>query len=77
MLQMVGVQVPFWVVFPSFVLASMVATVSPIPLSLGTFEVTCVSMRGMLGVPIEAALIATLLLRGFPYGCQCCRGCGW
>ena len=65
MLQMVGVQLSFWVVFPSFIMASMVATVSPIPLGLGTFEVTCVTMLGMLGVPIEAALTATILLRGF------------
>lgn len=65
MLQVVDIQASFWVAFPSFVLASMVATIGPIPLGLGTFEVTCVSMLGVLGVPIEAALTATLLLRGF------------
>ena len=64
MLQVVGMQVSFWAVFPSFVLASMVATVGPIPLGLGTFEVSCVSMLGVMGVPIEAALTSTLLLRG-------------
>jgi uncharacterized membrane protein YbhN (UPF0104 family) len=65
MLEVVGLHVSFWVVFPSFVLASMVTTIGPIPLGLGTFEVTCVSMLGVMGVPIEAALTATLLLRGF------------
>ncbi len=65
MLQVVGINASFWVVFPSFVLASIVATLGPIPLGLGTFEVTCVSVLGTLGVPIEAALTATLLLRGF------------
>lgn len=65
MLQMVGVETPLLAIFPSFVFASMVATVSPIPLGLGTFEVSSVSMLGMLGVPLEAALTATLLLRGF------------
>lgn len=65
MLQVVGVEVSFWVALPSFVMASMVATVGPVPLGLGTFEVACVSMLGTLGVPIEAALTATLLLRGF------------
>ncbi len=65
MLQVVGEAVSFWVALPSFVLASMVATVAPIPLGLGTFEATCVSMLGVLGVPLEAALTATLLLRGF------------
>ena len=65
MLQVVGMPMPFWGVFPCFVLASMVATLGPIPLGLGTFEATCVSMLGALGVPIEPALTATLLLRGF------------
>lgn len=65
MLQVVGVNASFWVVFPGFVLASIVATLGPIPLGLGTFEATCVSVLGTLGVPIEAALTATLLLRGF------------
>jgi len=64
-LQLVGADVSFWVAFPSFVMASMVTTIGPVPLGLGTFEVTCVSMLGALGVGIEAALTATLLLRGF------------
>ncbi|MGB5338378.1 MAG: lysylphosphatidylglycerol synthase domain-containing protein [Gammaproteobacteria bacterium] len=50
MLQMVGVHLSFWVAFPSFLMASMVATVSPLPLGLGTFEVTCVSMLGVPGM---------------------------
>ncbi len=65
MLQVVGNPASFWIVFPSFVLASMVTTVGPIPLGLGTFELTCVSVLSLLGAPIEAALAATLLLRGF------------
>lgn len=65
MLQVVGNPVSFQLVFPCFVLSSMVATIGPVPLGLGTFEVTCVSMLGVLGVPVEAALAATLLLRGF------------
>lgn len=65
MLQVVGVQVSPWLVFPSFVVASMIATIGPIPLGLGTFQVTCVSMLGIMGVPVEAALASTLLLRGF------------
>lgn len=65
MLQVVGIPLSIWAVLPSFVLASMVATIGPLPLGLGSFEVTCVSMLGVMGVPIEAALTATLLLRGF------------
>lgn len=65
MLQVVGVHASFWTVLPSFVLASMVATVGVIPLGLGTFEATCVGMLKVLGVSLEAAFTATLLLRGF------------
>lgn len=65
MLHVLGIQASYFAVFPSFVLASMVATIGPIPLGLGTFEVTCVSMLRVMGVSIEAALTATLLLRGF------------
>lgn len=64
-LQVVGVSTSFWVVFPSFIVASMVATIGPVPLGFGTFELTSVSMLSLLHVPVEAALTATLLLRGF------------
>ena len=65
MLQMIDISHSYWTIFPSFVMASMVATLSPIPMGLGSFEVTAVGMLGLLGVPVEAALTATLLLRGF------------
>lgn len=65
MLYAVGQDASFLVVFPSFVVASMVATLGPVPLGLGTFEVTCVAMLSMLGIRLEAAFTATLLLRGF------------
>jgi|SRR5665647_41886 len=64
-LQVVGVHCSIWAITPAFMLASMVATIGPIPLGLGTFEATCVSMLGVLGIPVEAALAATLILRGF------------
>jgi len=47
----------------AFSLASIVVTLGPIPLGLGTFEATSTSTLHLLGVPIEAALSATLLLR--------------
>ena len=46
-------------------MASIVVTMRPIPLGLGTFEATAAAMLHALGVPIEAAITATLLLRGF------------
>ena len=56
-----------WVPFVSFIIASMAATLGPIPLGLGTFEAACVGMLSLLGVAIEAALAATLLLRGVTF----------
>ena len=55
------------VVFASFVVASMVATLAWVPGGLGTFEGTCVAMLHVHGVAIEAALAATLLARGFTF----------
>ena len=54
-------------VFASFVVASMVATLAWVPGGLGTFEGTCVAMLHVHGVAIEAALAATLLARGFTF----------
>ena len=45
----------------------MAATLGPIPLGLGTFEAACGGMLSLLGVAIETALAATLLLRGFTF----------
>jgi uncharacterized membrane protein YbhN (UPF0104 family) len=56
-----------WVVFVSFSIASMVATIGPIPVGLGTFEATSVAMLSRLGVSVEAALAGTLLLRGLTF----------
>lgn len=56
-----------WVAFVSFVMASIFATLGPIPLGLGTFEAGCVGMLGLLDVPIETALAATIILRGLTF----------
>ncbi|MGO4440169.1 lysylphosphatidylglycerol synthase transmembrane domain-containing protein [Rhizobium sp. RAF56] len=53
--------------FLAFVLASVVATLSPLPLGLGSFEGTCVAVLHLLGVRVEAALAATLVFRGFSF----------
>jgi uncharacterized protein (TIRG00374 family) len=53
--------------FASFVVATMAATVGPTPGGLGTFEGTSIGMLALFGVRIEAALEATLLLRGFTF----------
>jgi uncharacterized membrane protein YbhN (UPF0104 family) len=62
-----AVPVDFWIAFTAFVSASMAATIGPIPLGLGTFEAGCLAVLGMLGVGVETALAATLLLRGLSF----------
>lgn len=52
-------------VFAAFMMASIVMTLGPIPLGLGSFEATCIGMLRVVGVPFEAALSGTLLFRGF------------
>ena len=46
-------------------MASIVVTLGPIPLGLGSFEAVSIGMLRLMGVPFEGALSATLLLRGF------------
>jgi uncharacterized protein (TIRG00374 family) len=67
MLLAIGQDVSFGIAFTCFMAASVAATIGPIPLGLGTFEAVSVATFGMLGVQIEVALTATLLLRGFSF----------
>lgn len=53
--------------FSSFIAADVVATIGPTPLGLGVFEGTAVAVLHITGVSLEAALSATLLLRGFTF----------
>lgn len=41
----------------------LAVTLGPIPLGLGSFELVCTASLKLLGVPIEAALAGTLMLR--------------
>lgn len=76
MLRALGSPEVFPVVFASFVVASAVATLAWVPGGLGTFEGTCVAMLHVHGVPLEAALAATLLLRGFTFWLPMLPGLG-
>jgi len=60
-----GVTAPFGAVFAAFMVASIVMTLGPVPLGLGSFEGSSIAMLRLMGVPFEAALSATLLFRGF------------
>jgi uncharacterized protein (TIRG00374 family) len=67
MLLAVGAPMSPGIVFASFVFASVIATLAWVPGGLGTFEGTCVALLSAHGVAVEAALAATLLLRGFTF----------
>jgi uncharacterized membrane protein YbhN (UPF0104 family) len=53
--------------FAGFVMASVAATVGPMPLGLGTFEAVSTAVLNLQGQSVAAALTATLLLRGFTF----------
>lgn len=65
LLRAMGHQAPFPTVFTSFVLASIAATLSLLPGGVGTFEAGSVASLHYFGLPLEVALTATLLARGF------------
>jgi uncharacterized protein (TIRG00374 family) len=67
MLRAVGYPAHPAAAFASFVFAQVAATVLLIPGGLGTFEASSVAMLALFRVPVEVALTATLLLRGFTY----------
>ena len=67
MLQAVGTPAPATIAFAAFMMASLAATIGPMPLGLGTFEAVSVTMLHLQGISVEAALTATLLLRGFTF----------
>jgi uncharacterized membrane protein YbhN (UPF0104 family) len=67
MLAAIGAHASIAVALASFVFASVVATLAWVPGGIGTFEGTCVLLLGRHGVPLHAALAATLLLRGFTF----------
>lgn len=63
----IGQQAPLGFVFASFVFAKIAEITGMVPGGLGTFEGTCVALLHLSGVGFEAALAATLLLRGFTF----------
>ena len=58
-----GVGLP--IAFVAVMVASMVTTLGPVPLGLGSFEAGSTAALSLLGVPLELALAGTLLLRAF------------
>ncbi len=56
-----------WIALAGFCMASIAATLGPIPLGLGTFEAGAIATLHLLGEPVETALAATLLFRGLSF----------
>lgn len=67
MLLALGTPTHFGAVFVSFMLASVARTLGIVPGGLGTFEAAQVAALGAAGVPVAAALAATLLFRGLSF----------
>jgi uncharacterized protein (TIRG00374 family) len=66
-LQSLGTTAPFAGVFAAFTMASVVAMISLLPAGLGTFDGTAIALLRASGVPFEAAVAATVLLRGLTF----------
>ena len=66
-LRAVGSPAPAPIVFASFVVASVVSSLSWMPGGLGAFEGSSVALLHLQGVPVAGALAATLLLRGMTF----------
>jgi uncharacterized protein (TIRG00374 family) len=60
----IGAPTHFATALIAFIIASIAVTLGPIPMGLGSFEAVSVGMLKLLGVPLEAAVTGTLLLRG-------------
>ncbi len=54
-------------VFAAFTMASVVAMISLLPAGLGTFDGTAIALLRAFQVPFEAAVAATVLLRGLTF----------
>lgn len=62
-LHALGQPTSFATSFIAMIMASIIVTLGPIPLGLGTFEATSTATLRLLGVPFEAAFAGTMLLR--------------
>jgi len=67
MLEAISAPVGFPLVFATFVMTSVATSLAWVPGGLGAFEASCVALLHLHGVPLEAALASTLLLRGFTF----------
>ncbi|WP_157220159.1 lysylphosphatidylglycerol synthase transmembrane domain-containing protein [Flavisphingomonas formosensis] len=62
-LHALGQTASFATAFIALIMASIIVTLGPIPLGLGSFEATSTATLHLLGISVEAAFTATMLLR--------------
>lgn len=60
----IGAPAPLGVCFVAIVLASVAATIGPMPMGLGTFEAGMLATLTVFAVTVEDALTATMIYRG-------------
>ena len=60
----IGADTAYTTCFFAVVIASVAATVAPMPMGLGTFEAGMIASLNIFGMPLDEALTATLLFRG-------------
>lgn len=60
----IGIDLGATAALASFLVASMVATLAPLPLGLGSFESASIMAMHLFGTGLEASLATTLMFRG-------------
>ena len=60
----IGVEAPFIACLIAISIASLAATLAPMPMGLGPFESGLIAVMTIYGAPLEATLTAALLYRG-------------
>ncbi len=76
-LRAVGAAASIEAVFVSYMFSSLFRTLSFVPGGLGTFEAASVFMLRSLGIPVSAALSATLIFRGLSFWLPMIPGLLW
>jgi uncharacterized protein (TIRG00374 family) len=67
LLRALGVDSALGEVFTSLTLSTVARTLSIVPAGLGIFEAASIATLKLMGVPLAAALSATILFRGFSF----------
>jgi uncharacterized protein (TIRG00374 family) len=67
LLRALGVDSELGEVFTALTLSTVVRTISIVPAGLGIFEAASIATLKLMGVPLAAALSATILFRGFSF----------